>query len=67
MTASEYQPGLREYTGRISPSSPFPGILRAQPFLTPIHLCLLRYTWERGQGSVALAVTQDPTRKQPLG
>ncbi|KAK2507673.1 hypothetical protein MC885_011711 [Smutsia gigantea] len=25
------------------------------------------YTWERGQGSVALAVTQDPTRKKPLG
>ncbi|KAF6321178.1 3-hydroxyanthranilate 3,4-dioxygenase [Rhinolophus ferrumequinum] len=25
------------------------------------------YVWERGQGSVALAVTQDPTRKKPLG
>ncbi|XP_035929664.1 3-hydroxyanthranilate 3,4-dioxygenase isoform X4 [Halichoerus grypus] len=25
------------------------------------------YTWERGQGSVALAVTQDPARKKPLG
>lgn len=67
MTASGYQLGLREYTGGLFPSSPFPGILRAQPCLTPVHLCLLRYTWERGQGSVALAVTQDPTRKQPLG
>ncbi|KAK1333116.1 hypothetical protein QTO34_006653 [Cnephaeus nilssonii] len=25
------------------------------------------YSWERGQGSVALAVTQDPARKKPLG
>lgn len=25
------------------------------------------YAWERGRGSVALAVTQDPTRKKPLG
>ncbi|XP_027479046.2 3-hydroxyanthranilate 3,4-dioxygenase isoform X2 [Zalophus californianus] len=25
------------------------------------------YTWEQGQGSVALAVTQDPARKKPLG
>ncbi|GAB5569571.1 3-hydroxyanthranilate 3 [Prionailurus iriomotensis] len=25
------------------------------------------YAWERGQGSVALAVTQDPARKKPLG
>ncbi|XP_045836045.1 3-hydroxyanthranilate 3,4-dioxygenase isoform X1 [Meles meles] len=25
------------------------------------------YTWDRGQGSVALAVTQDPARKKPLG
>lgn len=25
------------------------------------------YVWEREQGSVALAVTQDPTRKKPLG
>ncbi|XP_026342888.1 3-hydroxyanthranilate 3,4-dioxygenase isoform X2 [Ursus americanus] len=25
------------------------------------------YTWERGRGSVALAVTQDPARKKPLG
>ncbi|XP_006839465.1 PREDICTED: 3-hydroxyanthranilate 3,4-dioxygenase [Chrysochloris asiatica] len=25
------------------------------------------YSWERAQGSVALSVTQDPTRKKPLG
>uniref|UniRef100_A0A4X1SPG1 3-hydroxyanthranilate 3,4-dioxygenase n=1 Tax=Sus scrofa TaxID=9823 RepID=A0A4X1SPG1_PIG len=25
------------------------------------------YGWERGQGSAALSVTQDPTRKKPLG
>ncbi|XP_036291075.1 3-hydroxyanthranilate 3,4-dioxygenase [Pipistrellus kuhlii] len=25
------------------------------------------YSWERGQGSVALAVMQDPARKKPLG
>eukprot|EP00069_Balaena_mysticetus_P014570 bmy_00350T0 len=26
-----------------------------------------RYSWERGQGSTALSVTQDPARKKPLG
>lgn len=46
---------------------PLPGILRACSCLTPAHLCLHSYAWEREQGSVALAVTQDPARKKPLG
>nr|KAF6307928.1 3-hydroxyanthranilate 3,4-dioxygenase [Myotis myotis] len=39
--------------------------------LTPDESLLVpartEYSWERGQGSVALAVTQDPARKKPLG
>ncbi|XP_045045420.1 3-hydroxyanthranilate 3,4-dioxygenase isoform X2 [Desmodus rotundus] len=39
--------------------------------LTPDESLLVpagtEYAWERGQGSVALAVTQDPARKRPLG
>ncbi|XP_054421798.1 3-hydroxyanthranilate 3,4-dioxygenase isoform X2 [Pteronotus mesoamericanus] len=39
--------------------------------LTPDESLLVpagtEYAWERGQGSVALAVTQDPARKKPLG
>lgn len=55
-----------DFPPAVGPPS-FPWGPQGQPCLSPAHLCLHRYAWERGQGSAALAVTQDPACKKPLG
>ena len=68
MTASWCQLGPREYPGGIYPNCGTAHLsLGSQPCLSPAYLRRHRYSWERGQASTALSVTQDPARKKPLG